>query len=170
VVSVSCLRFLALVRFFKRDPQETRLAKPSENWVKKEKRGLGRSARDAVRGPQPIKPQVQKATRELSQEIGKLENTSSRLKQKENAIFKRTVSAVQSHNEQTGRAYANELAEVRKMQRMVSQSKMALEQVSTRLDTVVDIGDFTASLAPTIEVVKRLCAAVCKRAGRAIRR
>lgn len=63
---------------------------------------------------------------------------------------------MQSRNEQMGRAYANELAEVRKMQGMISQSKMALEQVSTRLDTVTDIGDFTASLAPAIEVVKRL--------------
>jgi division protein CdvB (Snf7/Vps24/ESCRT-III family) len=128
----------------------------SENWAKQQKDGLGKRTKEAVRGPRPVRPQIQKATRELRLEIGKLENTSGRLKQKEETIFRRTVNAVQTHNEQTGKAYANELAEVRKMQRMVTQSKVALEQVSTRLETVTDMGDFAATLAPAIGVVRNV--------------
>jgi len=128
----------------------------SDDWAKQQKDGLVKRTKEAVTGPRPVRPQIQKATKELRQEIRKLENTSGRLKQKEEAIFKRTVSAVQTHNEQLGRSYATELAEVRKMQKMVTQSKIALEQVSTRLETVTDIGDFAATLAPAIGVVKSM--------------
>jgi len=132
------------------------MANFSDNWSKPQKEGIGKRTKEAVRGPQPVKPQIQKATRELRREIGKLETTSGRLKQKEETIFKRTVGAVQSHNEQMGKSYASELAEVRKMQKMVTQSKVALEQVSTRLETVTEMGDFAATLAPAITVVRTM--------------
>jgi len=144
------MRFLTI----RKDKCGLALANFSENWAKTQKDGIGKRTKDAVAGPKPVRPQIQKANKELHQGIRKLENTSGRLKQKEETIFKKTVGAVQTHNEQLGRSYATELAEVRKMQKMVTQSKVALEQVSTRLETVTDIGDFAATLAPAIGVVR----------------
>ena len=52
------------------------------------------------------------------------------MKQRETAIFKKTVAAVQQHDEATSKAYSNELAEVKKMTKIVTQSKIALEQIT----------------------------------------
>ena len=82
------------------------------------------------------------------------------MKQREQAIFKKTVTAVQQHDEQTSKAYSNELAEVRKMTKIVTQSKIALEQITMRLQTVTDLGDFTAVLAPAIGVIRSVRASL----------
>jgi len=42
------------------------------------------------------------------------------------------------------------------MQKIVTQSKIALEQITTRLQTVTDVGDFAATIAPAIGVIKNV--------------
>ncbi|MDG6915413.1 MAG: hypothetical protein JRN23_00550 [Nitrososphaerota archaeon] len=118
--------------------------------------GFGQRTRETVRGPQPLKPQIQKATTQLNQEIHRLDGALARMRQRESAIFKKTVTAVQHHDEATSKAYSNELAEVKKMTKIVTQSKVALEQITMRLQTVTEFGDFSAVLAPAIGVIKNV--------------
>jgi division protein CdvB (Snf7/Vps24/ESCRT-III family) len=133
------------------------LSKFEKNWKPQTgQSSFGQKTKEAVRGPQPLRPQIQKATSQLQQEIHRLDRSMDRLKQREQSIFKKTVTAVQQHDEQTSKAYSNELAEVRKMAKIVTQSKIALEQITTRLQTVTDIGDFTSTLAPAIGVIKNV--------------
>jgi len=133
------------------------LSKFEKNWKPAQSSGsFGQKTRDAVRGPQPLKPQIARATGQLNQEVHRLDGALSRLKQRETAIFKKTVAAVQHHDEASSKAYSNELAEVKKMTKIVTQSKIALEQITMRLQTVTDIGDFAATLAPAIGVVKNV--------------
>jgi division protein CdvB (Snf7/Vps24/ESCRT-III family) len=131
-------------------------SKFEKGWKTQESEPFGAQVRNAVRGPQPIRPQVQKATQQLTGEINRLDQAMNRLKQRETAIFKKTVTAVQAHDQESSKAYSNELAEVRKMQKIVTQSKIALEQITTRLQTVTDIGDFAATIAPAIGVIKNV--------------
>jgi division protein CdvB (Snf7/Vps24/ESCRT-III family) len=104
--------------------------------------GFGKQTRDAIRGPQPLKPQIQKATQQLTGEI------------------KKTVTAVQAHDQETSKAYSSELAEVRKMQKIVTQSRIALEQITVRLQTVTEVGDFAATISPAIGVIKSVRASL----------
>lgn len=65
--------------------------------------------------------------------------------------------------------YANELAEIRKMEKMTIQAKMALEQIGLRLTTVTELGDIAVALAPVIGVVtnvKRMIGAISPEAAR----
>jgi division protein CdvB (Snf7/Vps24/ESCRT-III family) len=131
------------------------MSKFEKNWKPAQQNGtFGQRTRDTIRGPQPLKPQIAKATGQLNQEVHRLDGALSRLKRREDAIFKKTVTAVQQHDEATSKAYSNELAEVKKMTKIVTQSKIALEQITMRLQTVTDVGDFAATLAPAIGVVK----------------
>jgi division protein CdvB (Snf7/Vps24/ESCRT-III family) len=132
------------------------LSKFEKQWKTQETEGFGKRTRDTIRGPQPLKPQIQKASQQLTGEINRLDQASNRLKQRENSIFKKTVTAVQAHDQESSKAYSNELAEVRKMQKIVLQSKIALEQITTRLQTVTDVGDFAATIAPAIGVIKNV--------------
>jgi division protein CdvB (Snf7/Vps24/ESCRT-III family) len=130
------------------------LNKFEKDWKRQEKESFAERTREVIRGPQPMKPRIQSATTKLNQEVSRLDRVINRLKQRESSIFKKTVSSVQSHDEQTSKAYSNELAEIRKMMKIVTQSKIALEQVTMRLQTVTDIGDVASTLAPAIGVVK----------------
>ena len=131
------------------------MSKFEKNWKPQTNQtSFGQKTKEAIKGAQPMKPQIAKATSQLQQEITRLDRSMDRLKQREQAIFKMTVTAVQQHDEQTSKAYSNELAEVRKMAKIVTQSKIALEQITTRLQTVTDMGDFAATLGPAIGVIK----------------
>jgi division protein CdvB (Snf7/Vps24/ESCRT-III family) len=132
------------------------LSKFEKQWKAQEKESFGKMTRDTIRGPKPLKPQIQKATQQLTGEINRLDQANNRLKQRESSIFKKTVTAVQAHDQESSKAYSNELAEVRKMQKIVTQSKIALEAITTRLQTVTDVGDFAATIAPAIGVIKNV--------------
>lgn len=132
------------------------MSKFEKQWKAQEKESFGKMTRDTIRGPKPLKPQIQKATQQLTGEINRLDQANNRLKQRESSIFKKTVTAVQAHDQESSKAYSNELAEVRKMQKIVTQSKIALEAITTRLQTVTDVGDFAATIAPAIGVIKNV--------------
>ena len=132
------------------------MSKFSKDWKAQERDGFGKRTRETIRGQKPIRPQIQRATQQLNGEINRLETTTNRLKSRENSIFKKTVAAVQSHDQETSKAFSNELAEVRKMTKVVTQSQLALETVTARLETVKDMGDFAVTIAPAIGVVKKV--------------
>jgi division protein CdvB (Snf7/Vps24/ESCRT-III family) len=133
------------------------MSKFDKQWKPQEKGdSFGKRTRETIRGPQPIKPQIQKATQQLTAETHRLDAAMTRLKQRETAIFKKTVSAVQAHDQESSKAYSNELAEVRKMEKIVTQSKIALDQINTRLQTVTEVGDFAATIAPAIGVIRNV--------------
>ena len=103
------------------------MSKFEKNWKPTQSSGsFAQKTRETIRGPKPLKPQIQKATSSLNQEVHRLDGALSRLKQRETSIFKKTVLAVQHHDEQTSKAYSNELAEIKKMTKIVTQSKIAL--------------------------------------------
>ena len=131
-------------------------SKFEKGWKAQEKDNFGKQVRDSIRGPVPMRPQIQKATQQLTGEINRLDQAMNRLKQRETSIFKKTVTAVQAHDQESSKAYSNELSEVRKMEKIVTQSKIALEQITTRLQTVTDIGDFAATIAPAIGVIRNV--------------
>jgi division protein CdvB (Snf7/Vps24/ESCRT-III family) len=50
--------------------------------------------------------------------------------------------------------FANELAEVRKMEKMIMHARLALEQIVLRLRTVSELGDVVSTLAPAVGVLR----------------
>ena len=50
--------------------------------------------------------------------------------------------------------YANELAEIRKIQNMISNAKISMQQVELRLNTVSDLGDVVVTLSPCMALMK----------------
>ena len=109
-----------------------------------------------VKPEESLKPKLEQASRQTQAQIAKLDNRLSKLEEKDSSIFKSMVAAVQKHDIQTSSALSNELAEVRKMTKIVSQSKIALEQTTLRLNTVQNLGDMVATLAPAISVIRSI--------------
>jgi len=50
--------------------------------------------------------------------------------------------------------FANELAEIRKMEKMIMHARLALEQIMLRLRTVSELGDVVSTLGPAIGVLR----------------
>ena len=107
-----------------------------------------------VRSQAPVKPQIERATKEISVLIAKLDQAEARIKSRDQLIFTKVVHAISSGDKDHAAVYANELSEVRKIGANLKASKLALEQVTLRLRTVSDMGDVAATLAPTVAVMR----------------
>jgi division protein CdvB (Snf7/Vps24/ESCRT-III family) len=128
----------------------------SNNWDNKKAPGIGSRIIGKFNNPGPLKPRLDQATRQIQTVMAKLDATIFKLRDRDAFLFNRIVSSVQKRDSQRASMFANELAELRKMSKMVTQSKLALEQIVLRLNTVTELGDVVLTLAPATSIVRNL--------------
>ena len=129
----------------------------TSKWQKKDQGpSFADRLRGSVRTPTPLKSQIELANRQIRLLISQLDGTVNRIKQRDSTIFKNVVSSLAKHDTQHAAVYANELAEVRKMGKMVTQAQLAMEQISLRLGTITDLGEIANTLAPAVSVIKNM--------------
>jgi division protein CdvB (Snf7/Vps24/ESCRT-III family) len=126
------------------------------NWDQNKGPGFGEKLKGRVNQGEPLKPRLDDANRQIQAVSGRLDATLAKLRDKETNLFNKIVSAVQKHDRARASIYANELAELRKMTKMVTQSRLALEQITLRLSTITELGDVVTSLAPATAIIGSL--------------
>jgi division protein CdvB (Snf7/Vps24/ESCRT-III family) len=128
----------------------------TNNWDKKKSTGLGERLRTTFNNPGPLKPRLDAVMRQIHIVMAKLDTSMAKIRDRDSALFAKTVAAVQKHENQRASMFANELAEVRRVGKMVTQSRLALEQVVLRLNTITELGDIVATLAPATSIVRNV--------------
>lgn len=126
----------------------------ASKWTKSPTEGFGERVKEAVRPAGPLKPRIEQAIRQIHLQVAKLDATSGKLKDRDATIFSKVVSAIQKHDMSHASVFANELAEIRKMNKMVTQARLALEQIVLRLNTVQELGDIVVTLTPAMSVIR----------------
>ena len=109
-----------------------------------------------MRTPQPLKPKIELAKNKIQIQNHKLDTILDKLKGKEKSLFNQVVAHMQIHDMQQGKMLSNELAQVRKTTKMISQLKMALEQIHMRLESTIDIGDVMVAIGPAMGALTRV--------------
>jgi division protein CdvB (Snf7/Vps24/ESCRT-III family) len=125
-------------------------------WVKPQGESVGHRLLEGIKPQAPLKPRIEEAQKKLQMQIAKLDSISSRMHEKDQVIFKRVVLAMQSHDSSHARVLSGELSQIRKMNKMVTSAKLALEQIQLRLNTISELGDVVVTLSPAMSVIKGL--------------
>jgi division protein CdvB (Snf7/Vps24/ESCRT-III family) len=130
----------------------------SNKWTKpqNEINNVGMKLLENIKPPSPLKPRIEEAQKRLHSQISKLENMSMKMEEKDQLIFKRVISAMQSHDSQYAKILSNELSQIRKMNKMITSAKLALEQIQLRLNTITELGDVIVTLSPAMSVIKNI--------------
>ncbi len=129
-------------------------------WQKDDRPALKERVRDAVRSPVPLKPRLEAAVRGIQVQTQRLEQVQGRLTERDKTIFSKVVEAYSKHDMAHATIYANELVEIRKMARLITQARLALEQIVLRLSTVEELGDVVMTLAPAMGVIRNVRAGI----------
>ncbi len=127
----------------------------SKRWRREDEPRFSK-VRDSVAPPGPLKPRILEAERKISAQMGKIDLALPRIAKRDAEIFRKVVSALQKSDVQRAAVYANELSEVRKLGKILTQAKLALEQVTLRLETIRDLGDVVTVISPAMSVVKNV--------------
>jgi len=131
-------------------------------WSKPPSSGITEKITEAVKPKGPLKSRVATAIQRLQQQVSKLDNMLSKLKERDEKIFQRVVVATQQHDTQTSKVLSSELAEIRKVSKILGSARMALEQIELRLTTAHDLGDTVVTIMPTIGLMKNMKSSLAK--------
>ena len=100
-----------------------------KTWTRQETQSMTGKLRDAVKPQQALKPRIQNAVNKLQTQISKIDLMLSKLKDRDSNIFQRIVTSMQHHDSTASKVLSNELAEIRKVSKMLGNARMSLEQV-----------------------------------------
>ena len=129
----------------------------SDKWnALKNNEKLSQAFMGRVKPEAPLKNRLDTAQKKLQLQITKLAEIDTKLQQKNNMFFEKIVDSKKTNNETYAKVYANELAEIRKHQKMVNNAKLSMEQIQIRLNTVSELGDVVVTLSPCMSLIKGL--------------
>ena len=134
----------------------------SNRWSKPQKPGISERLNSVLRPKGALKPRVETGIKKLQVQISKLDNMLSSLNARDEKIFHRVVTATQQHDTHTANTLSKELAEVRKVRRVLGNARMAIEQIELRLTTFHDLGDTVVTVMPTIGLMKNMKSSLAK--------
>jgi division protein CdvB (Snf7/Vps24/ESCRT-III family) len=103
-----------------------------------------------------LKKQINTVLQRIEVQKQKLNNALSRFEKRDATLFKRTVKALSERDNMRANVLAGELAEIRKVEKMLMHASLALESVSLRLNTVSELGDIVTVIAPAAGVLNNI--------------
>ena len=128
----------------------------SNQWNKEAKKDPTERIRDSLRTQKPLKPTMESAKNRLGIQTQKLDALLEKLKLKDRTLFNQIVTHLQNHDIQQSKMLSNELSQVRRTIKTISQLKMSLEQVHMRLESTIDIGDALTALKPAVGTLSKV--------------
>ena len=127
-----------------------------KSWAHKEVKSMTEKIRDTVKPQGALKPRIQTAVNKLQAQTSKMDAMLTNLHRRDQQLFDRIVTAMQSHDTQASRVLSSELAEVRKVSRVLGNTRNSIEQVQLRLTTIHDLGDAMVAIGPAMSTMKSL--------------
>jgi len=127
-----------------------------KTWAHREVKSMTEKIRDTVKPQGALKPRIQTAVNKLQVQTSKMDVMLTNLHQRDQQLFDRIVTAMQSHDTQASRVLSSELAEVRKVSRVLGNTRNSIEQVQLRLTTIHDLGDAMVAIGPAMSTMKSL--------------
>lgn len=131
-------------------------------WSKTPSPSMSEKINDVIKPKGALKPRVQNAIQRLQKQISKLDTMLNKLQERDSKIFQKIVEATQQHDAHSSRVLSGELAEIRKVAKILGNARMALEQIALRLTTYHDLGDAVITVMPTIGLMKDMKSSLAK--------
>jgi division protein CdvB (Snf7/Vps24/ESCRT-III family) len=128
----------------------------SKRWGVEKEQPFSTNVRELVYPPGPLKPRLETAARRIEIQAQKLDRTSNHFGERGKTLFNSVVDAYEAHDMKRANIFANELAEIRKMEQTTLSARLALEQILLRLRTATEIGGIVATLSPVIGVLQNV--------------
>ena len=133
-----------------------------DNWTAKEsEQSMVSKIKNFAKPSDNLKEQITLVTQRLDMQTKTLDNAVNRFQARDADIFRRIVKAIAEHDTARSCILANELSEIRKVEKMLMQTSLALESVSMRLSTVSEVGDIVTVLGPAASVLSTVRSGMC---------
>jgi len=125
----------------------------AKRWEKKNDSSQLDKLAEKVKPSDPLKGKIESSIRRVEVECQRLDQAYDRLQKQDKILFDKAVECYKEHDQKRASVYSVEIAENRKLQKMVLQAKLALEVVALRARTSTELGDVAVSLMPVVDTL-----------------
>jgi division protein CdvB (Snf7/Vps24/ESCRT-III family) len=128
-----------------------------DRWKEKEQQpSIVSKIKEFAKPSESLKQQINTVIQQIEVQKHKLNDASSRFEKRDANLFMRTVKSLSDRDTLRANVLAGELAEIRKVEKMLMHAALALESISIRLNTVSELGDIVTVLAPATSVLNNI--------------
>ena len=120
----------------------------TNNWDKKKSTRLGERLKNAFNNPGPLKPRLDALMHQIQIVMAKLDNSMAKIRERDSTLFARPSPPSKSTRTRGHRCSLTSSPRSERIGKMVTQSKLALEQIVLRLNTITELGDIVTTLRP----------------------
>ncbi len=99
---------------------------------------------------------------ELKRQSMRLEQVNSKLRERDRTLFEMVGKAVQKKDTARAQIYANELSRVRHVKQIITQSQLAIDCITIRIENFLDLYQVVQEMRPISECVREVSADVQK--------
>jgi len=134
-----------------------------KNWHGSRRRSIGDRIREAVLPEEPFRERLEAVKRTMDSQVDKIRIREEMLRKREAELFRATVESLQKRDNEQVSAYSRELAEVRKTIKAAMHSKIILERMRCKIDTIQGYGDLASTISgmlPFLRAARRGLTAV----------
>ena len=133
-----------------------------DRWKKKDEEvSIASKVKNVVKPQENLKEQITLVIQRIDAQTRTLDMAVQRFQNRDADIFNRVVKAYGERNEARANILATELAEVRKIERMLTHASLAMQSISMRLNTVSEVGDLVSVLSPAKTVLNSVRTEMC---------
>ncbi len=100
-----------------------------------------------------IRLKLEQSLNQLNAQIMKLGSKYQEMTSKSKEYFEQVVDAMASGDEERASIYAEEIAEIRKLVKVVRRTQLLLEQVKLRLETVLEVSELMGLVIPLLSLI-----------------
>lgn len=134
----------------------------ANNWQEKEKgESVASKIKNVAKPSVGLKEQISTVTQRLDAQTRTLDGAVQRFQNRDAEIYNRVVKALAQHDTARANILATELAEIRKVEKMLSHASLGLQSMSMRLSTVSELGDVVAVLSPAKSMINNIRTEMC---------
>ena len=130
-----------------------------KRWEKKDNPSASSKVK-GIKHSDPLKSRLNALIRRIELENQRLEQASIRFQDRDKILFQKVIEAYSRHDTISANVYANEVTAIRRMEKMISDARLALEQVALRTRTATGLGDVAVTLSPVVGVMNDIKAGV----------
>lgn len=132
-----------------------------EKWTKENNSSLVSKIKNIGKPSESLKEQISLVTQRLDKQTKYLDTAVERFESRDADIFDRVVRAMSKRETARANILATELGEIRKVKKMLTHASLALQSVSMRLNTVLEMGDVVSVLNPAKNTLNDIRSEMC---------
>jgi len=135
----------------------------TDRWKPKEKEenSIVEKIKNVGQPSDNLKEKITMVTQRMDAQTRVLDAAVSRFQTRDQDVFNRIVRAMTTRDQARANILATELAEIRKVEHMLSHASLGLQSISMRLSTVSEMGDIVTILSPARGMINSIQSEMC---------